>query len=543
MEASPPNTSAPTDGPSGLTRRATWALFAASTILHLANAFVASRDAYLQNRVGDEAYYAAWAHRIVAGDHGGPFFSSPLYAYWLAALEAMGLGSIPATLAANAVLGAATVVLTWNAARRLAGERAALLAGALVAFARPLLVYEAAPEKTTLVVFLTSAAIATAAWARELPTWRRSAVAGAIAGLAGLSHALVLLVVPAFFLALRAATVGWRRLLREGAPYVAGLLVAVSPATVHNVATGGEFILIASNGGHNLYLGNHAGNTTGLYTSPPFSSPNMHEEERGFRAEAERRAGRRLRPGEVSAYWSGEALREAVAEPALAAKRYLRKLRWAVNQEELADTRTYGFYAHRLPTTRYLPWDFGLPALLGLLGAVSFWRRAWAALPLGFLALYALALGAFFVYGRYRLPLIVPLAILGGALLARARELASGLGLRARLALAAATFSLVLLIFGRVLPNVEESFFPDYYNQGNRFLAAGRVSDALREYELAITVRPGDHPALARVAVEVARMHLARGDRASAARVLLEAMAARPGDASIAAAYRSTVGR
>jgi tetratricopeptide (TPR) repeat protein len=519
------------------------ALLAGTAILHLLHAAVASHDPYLQFRVGDEAFYDGWARAIAGGAlaRPEPFFTTPLFAYWLAALYRAGLDSVPAVLAANAVLGTAAVGFTYAAARRLAGPAAGLLAGATVALSRAVLVYEAAPDKTTLVLCLAALAVAAATWAEEAPGPGRWVLAGAAAGAAALAHALVLVLVPAVLVHL-ARNGGPRRAWRAGAAYAGGALLAVAPATIHNAAASGEAILVCSNGGHNLYLGNHAGNRTGLYTSPPFSRADLAYEEAGFRGEAERRAGRSLRPGEVSSFWARQALREMAATPALSLERFLRKLRWSVNQEEIADTRTYGFYADRLPTTRFLLWDFGLPAALGLVAAAALFKERRLALPIAFAGAYALALGAFFVYGRYRLPLLVPLAILGGTLLSRARALVAERRPVRLAALAAAAAAAAMLVFGRVLPEVEESFFPDYFNQGNRYLAAGRTEEALVEYEKAITVKPGDHPAVAPGALRLAQLHLDRGDRAAAIRVLREAVQVRPGERALLSALAALGG-
>lgn len=535
----PEPASAPDPARRGLAREATWLalLLGAAALLHLAHAAVAARDPYLAFRVGDEAFYDGWARRIAAGALVGdrPFFTTPLFAYVLAGLYRLRLDGLAAILAVNAALGVATAWLTFLAARRLAGPTAALWACAIVAFARPVLVYEGAPEKTTLVLFLCAAALAAAAWAAESPTWRRALATGALAGVAGLAHALALLLLPAFAVHL-AVNGGLRRALRPAAVAVAGALAALAPATLHNAVTGGGLVLVCWNGGQSLYVGNHLGNATGLYTSPPFSRATIEEEERAFRDEAARRAGRPLRADEASAFWTRQALREMAAAPGLTAARFLRKLRWAVNQEELADTRSYPFYAGRLPTVRWLLWDFGAPAVLALLGAAALWRRRWAALPLAFAALYAVALGVFFVYGRYRLPLLLPAAILAGALLASARELLAERRPAVWALRAGAAALAVLVVFGPVLPRSPESFFPDHFNQGRRLLVAGRTDEALVELEKAITVKPGDHPALGPVALDLAQLHLARGDRAAALRVLAEAARARPADPALAAA-------
>jgi len=290
------------------------ALLAAAALLFVTHALLAAADPYLQVRLGDEGYYDDWARDIAAGAwlRPVPFFTSPLFAYWLAGLQALGLGATRGLLLANAALGVATVWLAWSAARRLAGPAAALAAAAILALGRSALVYQGFPDKTALVLCLSAGALAAAAWALERPGWRRWLAAGAVTGLAALAHPLSLVVLPAVALH-RARQAGLGAAVRAAAPALAGALLAISPATLHNWLTGGDLVLVCSNGGHNLYIGNQAANATGLYAAPPFSGGNIAQEEAGFHLEAERRRGRTMTAAEVSAYWAGEAVKDVAA--------------------------------------------------------------------------------------------------------------------------------------------------------------------------------------------------------------------------------------
>jgi 4-amino-4-deoxy-L-arabinose transferase-like glycosyltransferase len=508
-----------------------------TTVLYVGHALLASEDPYLQLRLGDEGYYDEWARRIAAGSflHPVPFFTSPLFAYWLAALYHLGLDSLRAVLLANAALGIAAVAFTWSAARRLAGPVEALVAATMVALGRTVLVYASMPDKTALVLCLAALAMAAAAWADERPAVARWLAAGAAAGIAALAHPLLLVLVPAVAVHV-AVRCGVRMDLRSGAAYLAGVLLSIAPATIHNAVVGGELILICSNGGQNLYVGNHAGNLTGLYTAPPFSRGNIAREEAEFHLEAERRHGREMGAGEASSYWTAEALRQMSATPGLTVVRFLRKVRWALGQQEVRDTRTYDFYAGRFATTRLLLWDFGLPAVLGLLGAAAFFRDRRLVLPIAFLALYTGALGVFFVFGRYRLPLLIPLSTLAGVLVVRARTLLGERSPSKLAALTAAAVAASVLVFGRALPDAEGRFFADFYAQGQYDLAIGRTDEALVEFEKAITVNPGDQPAVTDVALRLSTLYRMRGDRAAARRVLEAALRARPADSALAAA-------
>ncbi len=516
-------------------------LLAVTALVHAVHVGSALRDPYLQSRVGDEAHYDTWGRAIAGGalTSDTAFLTSPLYAYWLAALYRLAGDSLAIVQFANAALVLGTVALTWAAAYTWTAPcgrgraLAASIAACLVAFSRVVLFHESTGDKTALVLLLTAGAIYAVIRADERPSLRRWALAGAIAGLAALAHPLLLVLVPSVAIHSFAAA-GWSRAaVRVAVAHALGAAIAIVPATLHNAVRSHELIPVCSNGGMGLYIGNHAGNVTGLYTSPPFSVANVESERDAFQREAERRTGRAMGPGEVSRFWTVEAVREMADNPRLSFQRFLRKLRWTVNDEELTDTRTYSFYVARLRVLRVFVWDFGLVAFLGLLGAVLAVRDRRATALTSFVALYALALASFFVFGRYRLPMIVPLAILAGTIPMRLGEIARSW--RARTwALAVVTCVAVgAAVFGSVLPSPEESFFPDYYNQGNRYVRLGQPERALAEYEKAISIRPGDHPAVTRTALFLVEAHLQRGDRASAIRVLGEAIRVRPSDPAL----------
>jgi 4-amino-4-deoxy-L-arabinose transferase-like glycosyltransferase len=491
-------------------------------------------DPYLSMPIGDEEYFHAWASAIASGTLASPtaFVTGPLFAYWLGALYSVFGDSVSTVLVANAVLGVATVALVWGTAYRVAGPRAAAIAGVLVAVCRAPLFYEGAPDKTALVLFLSALALFAIAWAEDHPSWRRSFLAGLAAGAAALAHPLLLVLVPV--VAVHSALLhGVRTSIRTTAPYAGAALLAISPATIHNWVVSGDPVLISANSGMTLYIGNHRANATGLYEPPPFSGPYMDAEVSGFWREAERRTGRSLRAAEVSSFWTREALREMSGDPRLSLTRFLRRLRWTVNSEETTDSRTYEFYTERLPVLRFAPWGFGFIAVLGLVGAALAIRERRLRVLVGFSVVYAVVLSAYIVYGRYRLPLIVPFAILAGSLPAtlgvllrerRTRSLAGG-----------TVFAVVAagLVFGQVLPKTT-SFFLDYNHLGYRYLKAGRTAEALAEFEKAVTVRPGNSPDVVPVALQLAWFFAARGDGARAIRLLETVGRARPGEPAIA---------
>ena len=340
------------------------------------------------------------------------------------------------------------------------------------------------------------------------------------------------MLVPAFAVHALASGRGARRALSTAAAYTAGALLAVLPATLHNFTKSGEVILVCWNGGAALYAGNESWNTTGMYAPPPFSSATIQSEIHDYWREAERRVGHPMRPGETSTFWTREALQEMRASPALSAGRFARRLRWAFGDYELQDSRTFSFHAERMTSLRVLPWGFGIVAMLGLLGALAAARERRLVFLHVFMGGYAAALAFFFVYGRYRLPLLIPLAILGGTVPGRVATLLRDRRHGALAAGGAVAILIATLVFARPFSH-QESFFQDFNNLGVAYQEEGMIDEALAEFEKAVTVRPGDDPRVSQASTELALLFWRRGDHERAKRLLRDVLRARPGDEEV----------
>src|SRR5262249_34532103 len=110
--------------------RATWIVAGVALALRLLYVAQGSHTPYYEPRWLDPLFYWTWAGEIAAGNWlgGRIFFQSPLYAYVLAVFRVAFGDRIFPILIAQAVLGAATCVLTLRIARRVLGEREAFVA-------------------------------------------------------------------------------------------------------------------------------------------------------------------------------------------------------------------------------------------------------------------------------------------------------------------------------------------------------------------------------------------------------------------------------
>ncbi|MEW6744977.1 MAG: tetratricopeptide repeat protein [Planctomycetota bacterium] len=376
----------------------------------------------------DAQAYDRAAHGILEGSWPGDrvYYQDPLYPYVLAAQYAL-IGDSPArTAAVQMTLGVVTVVLVFFLAASVLGTLEAVIAGLLAATYKLFPFYEGFVLKTSLGVLLFSAALLTLVRARRKGYWL-SFLSGALLGLASLVRANLLLQIPIalVWLLWPDSDSGWRRRSLRAAGHLLGVLIALAPFTWHNLRCG-EFVLTTAQAGQNFYTGNNAGNDTGTYRPPFAVRPHPFFEELDFRRLAEREAGRELRPTEVSLFWFGKAFEWMRENPGDAARLFARKLALVLNHMEVPDNVSFQESAEETAFLRApLPvfWVVLVLAALGL--AVHTWSPATRLLAFALLAL-ALSIALFYVFARYRIPMVPILLLFAAAapaaLVARIRE-------------------------------------------------------------------------------------------------------------------------
>lgn len=389
--------------PKFLPTRAEWILFAVAVAIRLIHVLAVRDSVWFRYPIIDAASYHDAALSIAAG-HGHPdriFWQPPGYAYFLGAIYAVTGGSDLFARIIQCGLGGVTALLTARIGGIVFGRGVGLAAGYAAALYGTLIYFDATLLTPALGVPLLLAAIWLGLRAeRERAAPRLWASAGALMGLAAIVTANALVLVPV--LAWRARTRWWI--------VVVSALLALLPVTLRNAARGGESVLISSNMGINLYIGNnpHYDETVGV-------RPDLQW--RRLTAEP-RRVGIRDAAG-GSAFFVRRVIQYAASEPAGFLLLQLKKLRLLLGGNEIY--RNQAIYPERdlSPLLAALLWKvpglafpFGLLLPLAAVGLAVGSRRA----PLlsVSVAVYALSLVAFFIAGRYRLPL-VPLLLVFAA--------------------------------------------------------------------------------------------------------------------------------
>ncbi len=443
----------------------------------------------------DAALYHEAAQRFARG---GDLFGdsvihmSPLYSGFLGGLYWL-FGPSPWTpRLAQLGLGLITVALVYGTCRRLFGPRWALLGGALAALYGPLIFFEQQLSVATLSATLHAAVLwaTVAASRRDGRALRAWAMAGALIGLAVLARPSALLLgIPALLLAL--STPREHRLARAAALALAAAL-AISPATLRNLAVAGEPVLVSDAGGLNFYLGNGPG-ANGTFRIPKElpGATNALAQFSAFKRHAEQATARTLSSRELDSYWYGKTLTYMAEQPGTYLALLGRKALLLVHPRELSNSHSYDFH-RRLNATLALPLvQYRLLVVVGLLGSLLMLAagRREERFVGGISAACFAALMAFFVLSHYRV-VVAPAFMVAGVFLARrawgwwsARRWPA-LGLTG--AAAAGVFALGLVhVFE---PNTTD----EYFKLGYAHHVQGEHEDAAAAYGEALA-RDADH--------------------------------------------------
>lgn len=367
----------------------------------------------------DERAYVEWANEIYRGRllFDEPFYLDPLPAYLLGLLFKLSGGSLFFARLFYLTLGVGTVALLGRLARTLFSDREGRVAMWLIALYGPHTFTFGWVLKEALAVHLTAWVLLLAVLIQgedERP--RRFFALGIAAGALMLSRGNYVLLVP--FLWLWVAWKVWRSdaarplKLQRFAAFGLAFALPLLPVSVHNALAGGAPIPLTVQGGANFWTGNNP-NASGTYDHVDFSFAKPSREKSDWLAEAERRVGHKLTLRENSNYWLGLGLQFWKDQPGDALLLLLKKCWLLIHNYEIPDTYSYScFRTHFTPILWILPIGFGWLFALTLAGMWLAWRsQPKARVAMGFAVLYAGSVAVFFVFDRYRIPLVLALCL------------------------------------------------------------------------------------------------------------------------------------
>lgn len=480
------------------------AIFVAALALRLIHVWQIRRTPFFDVLMGDAGGYDQWAQQLAAGDWIGKdvFYQAPLYPYFLGVLYALFDRDLLIVRVVQAVIGSASCALLAVAGARLFSPKAGLVAGLGLALWPPAIFFDAIIQKSVLDVFFVCLGLCLIAAIKNRESGIRArgadtswvALGAAMGGLAlTRENALVFIAVIVLWIVLRGST------RREFMPFVAGLVLVLAPVVARNYSIDGRLYLTTSQFGSNFYIGNNPA-ADGTYASIRFGRGSPEFERIDATEVAETAVGRRLSPAEVSSYWTDRALDYIRSEPLAWLKLTGRKILLLVNRHEMLDTESLESHAEHSTVLWVLSWigHFGILIPLAVAGAIVAWpdrRRLWILYALTMA--YAASVVLFFVFARYRYPLVPFLLLFAVAPLAlpirEGNPLSPGFRLRpwviGAAVAAAAIVAWIPLLSPALMMAITEN------NLGTALQEHKRFDDAIRHHERAIELQPDYAPA------------------------------------------------
>ena len=542
-------------------------IFAVALTLRLIHVWQIRSSPFFDVLMGDASGYDQWAQRLAAGDWVGSdvFYQAPLYPYFLGVIYAVFGHDLLVVRILQALIGSASCALLGLAGARLFSKPVGLIAGLALALWAPAIFFDGLLQKSVLDVFFVCLML----WLLALLVYppegghHRNTPEHVVSGFSRMTWLALGVTMGALALTRENALVfisvlviwaWWQRERKIAiASFVTGLAIVLLPVVARNYAVDGGFYLTTSQFGSNFYIGNNA-QADGTYASIRFGRGAPEFERTDATEVAESSVGRPLSPAEVSSYWTGRALGFITAEPLAWLRLTGRKILLLVNRTEMLDTESQESYADWSAPLRALGWfsHFGVLVPLAVLGLIVTWRDRQQLWILRALAItYAVSVVMFYVFARYRYPLVPFLLLFGAVGVLHLKDALRSWNLIAAVILVAIVANVPLLSstlmqaitennlgtalqerrrYDEAIRHHERAialvpdYAPAYNNLGAALRATGRVDEAVSRYRRALELRP-DFPS---ASYNLANALLAQGQAGAAVEQFRKALEISP---------------
>ncbi|MFQ5806441.1 MAG: tetratricopeptide repeat protein [Phycisphaerae bacterium] len=512
-------------------RRGDWLVLGAILLVGLV-----LRGAYLSELVqkpdfdsplSDAKYNDYWARGLATGDWSPPtgesdpqipstpYFRPPGYPYFLASIYLVAGTGCLAPRMVQMALGLASCVLSYLLGRAVFGRTVGLIGAGLVSVYWVFIYFEGELQPPALLVLLTLLLMtALHLWAVR-PTYVRAVAGGLLFGLLAVVRPNVLLFLPVLLVwtwwVLHRRNAG-RRFPLTALGTAGALALTIAPVTIRNYAVARDFVLISTNGGINLYIGNNE--HTSLVT------PRIPDMERlagraGWNVFSygeivrgvERQTQQSMKHSEVSRYFTKRALDFIRSHPARVLGYAVRRAALLWGPKEVSNNKVLHYERKRSATLRFIP---GFAAVAsGFLVGLLVWlfdRRAarqqgppaepvadprseMLVLILLFVVTYSSSFLSFLVAGRFRVPLIPYLLLFAAYALYRLGQFVAARKVRPAALCVVGWLVLYLLARQSFVP-----YRPDlgtwYFDRATAYNQKGELDRAITEYRAAVQANP-----------------------------------------------------
>ena len=446
--------------------------------------------------LGDAESYDIQAQTIQKGNWLGDhvFYQAPFYVYFLGAVYTIFGRNFLIVRLVQILFGAMSCVLIAEAGRTFFSKRVGIASGILLAIYPTAIYFDGLIQKAVFSLFFMALLVfllSKISHQSKVVWWL---LTGITLGCFGLSreNSLILILVILIWLLVYFRHEPWKKQLIWSASLFLGLAIILIPVTIRNKIVGDEFVLTTYNFGPNFYIGNSE-ISTGTYTPLHNGRGTWREEQKDATMLAEAALGRKISSMEVSQYWTDQALTYIKSNFGqwllLTWKKWL--LTW--NTVELSDTESQ--YLHCkwsfLLNGLSLLLHFGIICPIAVLGiCITSHHRNKIWILYFILGSYAVSVTIFFVFARFRFPLVAILVLFAAACL---MEIISFFKKHKTKTLIYCAIALVAFILTnwKIIPK-EIILSGSTRNIGSHFADKGDVTSALRYYQESLQIYPNN---------------------------------------------------
>jgi 4-amino-4-deoxy-L-arabinose transferase-like glycosyltransferase len=467
--------------------------------LRLVHLFLSKEnDPFFELPSVDPKVYHDWALEIANGNIVGDevFFLSPLYPYFLGAIYSVfGPGFVVSRII-QALLGSISCVMVYYLGKQLFGRRVGFVAGMFAALYIMSIFYEGLFLVAAIQTPLNLLALIALLRCREKPSPARWLTSGICLGISALARPNVLLFAGFVLLWLYFEfrdRLNKKQMLVSGFVFSCGIGLMVFPITIRNFIVSDDLVLVSAQSGVNLYIGNGP-YADGVFNVPrifpPTRADDPTQQRTSYRAYAEKEEGRKLKPSEISGFWTKKTLESIQQKP----KRWLEvmghKFVLFFNGSEIGNSRD--FYSSRdFSAVLRMPLpSFGFIVPLALVGMMLSWQRRKEVLLLyGLAATYLISLLMYFVLAHYRMPVMWVFILFASYTVV---WLVENYEKKRTLWVAGALAALVLtaVFVNHEAADQSKGRFMIHFNLGNKFRMMKKLDLAAQEYDKSIAANP-----------------------------------------------------
>lgn len=438
--------------------------------------------------LGDAQSYDTWAREISGGNWLGDrvFYQAPLYPYFLAVIYTFLGRDFLVVRIIQIILGIASCLLLARAGRYFFSKKAGIITGFLLALYPTAVFFDGLIQKAVLGFFFMSLLLYLIAKTVNEPNKTRWLFMGMVLGCMGLTreNALILIPVILFWLFVYFRNMVFQKRAAWCALIIGGLAIILVPMGLRNKVVGGDFVLTTSQFGPNLYIGNNE-KADGRYMPLRPDRGDWRFERQDATELAEEAMGVNLSPSEVSRYWVRRTLSYIESNPLDWIKLITKKWLLVWNSLEVADAESQYVHYHGSVMLKWLGFffHFGVMFPIAVFGIYITWRdrkRLWILylILIGFAASVTL----FYVFARYRYPMIGVVLLFAGGGIAGVTSFFKG---KKPISMA---ICLILILTSAILTNwkifsKDEFIASTYYNIAHDLSVQGEYESASEYYE------------------------------------------------------------